>query len=102
MERVSATVEMSFLQNSRSRFSFAACALESGKPTPVSRKLAAGYMELKNSMKGMLPPQPMYRGLLPANTSAFASSNAYLTFGHRACVSNPLPPWHPTILTRAP
>ncbi len=102
LERVRATVEMSFLQNSRSRFSFAAWAFESGKPTPVSRKLAAGYMELKNSMNGILPPQPMYRGLFPAKTSALASSNALFTFGFSSCVSNPLPPLHPTISTTAP
>ena len=97
-----ATVEISFLQNSRSKFSFAACALESGNPTPVSKKLAFGYISEKNSIKGMLPPHPIKSGRFPLKTYLLASKNAVLTSGSNSLVSNPLPPLLFNISTLAP
>lgn len=82
---------MSFLQNSRSKFSFAECAFESGNPTPVNKKLASGYIWLKNSINGMLPPQPTNRGSFPLNTCLFAEKKASFILGSKSPESKPFP-----------
>ncbi len=64
--------------------------MESGKPTPVSKKLALGYIWLKNSIKGMLPPHPTNSGSFPPNTFLLALKKASLSLGSKSPESKPL------------